>query len=205
MGQKTFIGFSNFFIARACTRTENLRIASYFGSILLLGFCSSILLASRVSENSKNITKADLGMALSAIDALGRSRDEAAVDPLAQAFKIEKRMEVRRAIVDAMGLLRYASSIPTLKMALQDKEPQVRQSAVVALESVGGAESEMALLAQASSEKDFSVKTHLVQVMGRSRNAKSKPALESLAADKDPQLQKMAQTELDRKAKSKKP
>jgi HEAT repeat protein len=152
---------------------------------------------------AKNVASADYGVSLSAVDQLGRSRDERAVVVLSKALTGEKRMAVRRAMVDALGLLRFDSGRPAILTALQDPEAQVRQSAVVALEAIGGASSDNALIAQAATEKNFAVKAHLIQILGRSKNPKAQQRLERFAEDSNSQLRDLAQKEIERKEKRK--
>ncbi len=113
-------------------------------------------------------------------------------------------MEVRRAICDALGLLHFSDGRQTLIAALKDPEPQVRQSAVIALELVGGRESQQALVDHAMHENDFAVKTHLIPVLGRSNHPLAKQQLKILANDDDESISQMAQNEMDKKAKNKK-
>jgi HEAT repeat protein len=198
--------FSNrqgLFLFRARAR----RYSSAVAILLFTGFSTAFgAETAKVSFQTaaKNVTSGDYGVALSAIDQLGRSRDERAVPVLSKAFAAEKRLAVRRAMVDALGLLRFDSARPTLISALNDPEAQVRQSAVVALEAVGGPKSEDALVQQAAAEKNFAVKAHLIQILGRSKNPKALPRLQNFAQDPNSQLRDLAQKEIDRKEKHKK-
>jgi len=189
------------FFARAQGRPRSslLQIGSIFIYFSLFAFLPArAAFTSSVQDTAKNISDADLGAALSAIDTLGRSRDEAAVELLAQAFSQEKRIVIRRALVDALGLLRFPSATPALTAALQDPQAQVRESAAVALEAVGDPRGDEALIAQASSEEDLGVKSHLIQILGRSKNPQALEQLQELAKEDDPQIKKMAQDELDK-------
>jgi HEAT repeat protein len=200
MDLQLFIGEGNFFFAR--TRT---RILSSALLVLLTAFISTTVLADEktFADSLSKISNANLGVSLQAVDYLGRSHDRRAVLGLSAAYSHEKRMVVQRAIVDALGLLRSSDAAPVLLQALNNPEPQVRQSAVIALELVGGADNQQAIIDHAAKENDIAVKSHMVQILGRSKHPKSLAALKAFAKDKNSQISRMAQHELDKKAVSK--
>src|SRR5579864_8769759 len=143
MDSRLFKGQGTFFCAcaRAHMRSSSIKIAASL-FIFSSGLAQPAKTAPQTFQTAQqNVSNIDLGMSLSAVDFLGRSHDEHATAVLSEAFASEKRMPVRRAICDALGLLHFPSGRATLIAALQDPEPQVRQSAVVALELVGGKES----------------------------------------------------------------
>lgn len=192
------IRMGHFFFARACA----CKYSSALALIFSIAFSASAAPAPVSFQAAvKNLSSQNYGICLAAIDQLGHSGQERATLALAQAFNGEKRMIVRRAMVDALGLLRFASGRAVVVTALQDPDAQVRQSAVIALEAIGGSESDAALLQQAANEKDFAVKANLIQILGRSRNPKAAERLKAMAQDKNPQLRDWAQKEIDRKGK----
>src|SRR5450755_2141562 len=100
MNRRIFIGQGIFFFAR--TRA---RIVSSAILVLLTAFASTTLLADEKTfqDSLTKISSADLGISLQAVDYLGHSHDSRAVSALSTAYNGEKRMVVKRTIVDALG------------------------------------------------------------------------------------------------------
>lgn len=200
------IGQNIYFFARTRVRIRSRAIKIVPILAILCAWVTPSLHADEKAFKSaiKNVSHKDLGVSLSAVNLLGRAHDERAVNVLSQAYAKETRMPVRRAIVDAIGLLRLPSCQPALIQALQDPDAQVRQSAVIALEGVGGKDSEEALLQQVDQEPELAVKSHLVQVLGRSHHPRAQEGLNKLATDASPELQRLAKQELKKRSQSKK-
>src|ERR1700687_2434896 len=167
----TFLISQNIFsFARACVRTRSMviLIASIFASFFLS--LPVLALDPGLKTALKNISDSKMNVCLPAIESLGHSGRPEVADTLAAALQTEKRSIVRRYLVDALGLLRQPSTPPAVIQALNAPDPQTRVSATIALEAIGSPESEKALFDRAAKENEFSVKSHLVHVMGRSSN-----------------------------------
>jgi HEAT repeat protein len=210
--QHDFIGQAQFFFARVRVRIYSgarsprrpgsslLLIALIFSSFLLS--LPAFALDPSLKPALKKIADPKLSVCLPAIESLGHSRSPEVADTLAAALLTEKRPIVRRYLVDALGLLRQPSTAAAVIQALRDPDPQTRVSATIALEAIGTPESEKALFNQAAQENEFSVKAHLVHVMGRSSNPKAQEPLKTLTNDDDDAISQMAQDELDNKTKT---
>jgi hypothetical protein len=185
----------NFTRARASARTEVAKIALIICSFSFGGPAITFALDSVLQQAAAHISDGKLEICLPAIEKLGHSKDASAVAPLASAFATEQRPLVRRYLVDALGLLSNPDARPTLILALNDADAQVRQSAVVALETLGGKESEQALAEHAQNETDFAVKAHLIPALGRAHDPKALDQLKELQNDDNDQISGMADQE----------
>ena len=151
------IGQSIFFFARTRTRIEKIQPIFIFGLALFVlstGFAAAPKKwDAQTTQEIQNITNSQTQICLPAIDALGHSNNAQVVQPLSIAFSQETRPVVRRYIVDALGNLRNHAALPTLKLALQDQDLQVRQSAVAAVGLLSPTDVQETLIAQAAIEK----------------------------------------------------
>jgi HEAT repeat protein len=195
----------DFIIARARRGT---RTKSFKNAFILVAFITIVSVPSwsinpSLTQALNSISDPKLSVCLPAIEQLGNSHDGDVVPALTQALGQEKRPTVRRYLVEALGRLRSPDAVPALTQALSDQDFQVRQSAVVALELVGGDDSPEILVNQATQEQDSRVKTYLIRALGRSKHPKADQALKTLAQDQDQELQKMAQEELGKRAQQK--
>jgi len=73
-----------------------------------------------------------------AVWALSEMKDERAVDALCNVLLSDVRVEVRRGAAEALGEISSADALPTLKQALNDKEPSVSAKAAWAISEIEG-------------------------------------------------------------------
>ena len=73
-----------------------------------------------------------------AVWALSEMKDERAVDALCNVLLSDVRAEVRRGAAEALGEISSADALPTLKQALNDKEPSVSAKAAWAISEIEG-------------------------------------------------------------------
>ena len=160
MDLKLFKGREDFFFARTriYSSASVFVLACSIFSIANATADNSNLLDAQTTQQIQSIQNAQLQICLPAIEALGRSKNMAVVNPLADALSSEKRPVVRRYLVDALGTLRSRAALPTLKQALNDPDVQVRQSAVAAVGLLSSADVQTVLLEQAKQEKNRFVK-----------------------------------------------
>ena len=111
---------------------------------------------------------------------------------LINAFEHEPRPLVKRYIVDALGRIGHRAAVGTLQTALQDPDEQIRQSAVVALSTIGGPQAEDALITHAANETSYAVKAHLAPALGRCKSGQALDQLNRWTGDKDPVLKRLA-------------
>jgi HEAT repeat protein len=192
------IGQKNLFFAR--TRVYRKYILSAFAlSGLLITQADSATpspLDAQTQQQLQAIQNANTQICLSAIQALGKSRNPAVVQPLSNAFAQENRPVVRRYIVDALGNLRNRAAIPALKQALNDPDLQIRQSAVAAVGLLGAGDVQAILLEHAAIEKDPVIKRQMVHHLGLLNTPESKKALKTFSQDRDQTVRDMAGQQL---------
>jgi HEAT repeat protein len=181
---------------RVGARTEGCAIRAVFLALLLTA--PALALPRSLRKAAQEITHAKLDTCLPAIEALERSKDRSAVPVLAAALATERRPLVRRYLVDALGRLADPSAASALKTALRDADPSVRQSAVVALSTIGGTDVDEALATQAAAESDIAVQAALAQSFSRSKHPKAKDQLRAYRASGNSELRRIAQEASDR-------
>jgi HEAT repeat protein len=201
---KTIIGKGTFFFARArvCTRTRLYKISSISGLLFLFSVSTSLTAAPPVKQAIKNLSSSNLDLCLPAIDVLGKSKGEAAAIALVNAYELENRLLVKRMIVEALGQIGRPEGRKTVVKALEDADPEIRQSAVVSLGLVGGRESDQALVKQAAIEQNQTVKLQMIHVLGRSRNPKAFDRLQQLKDDDNGDVSDAANEQIQKRIKS---
>lgn len=196
MDFSNFIGQAYFFFARA--RAYIVKAAAVTGCVLSLTLSLAAAaadpqtLTTALTEQLRAVKDAQLKICLPAIESLGRSGNAMVARRLNDAYSQEKRPLVRRYIVDALGNLRHRSSLPTLKIALEDADIQVRQSAVAALGLFSPADAQPLFVDHARREKHSSLKRELIHQLAFSDTAESKQAVAELENDADPSVRNMA-------------
>jgi hypothetical protein len=73
-----------------------------------------------------------------AVWALSEMKDPRAVNALCNVLLADTRVEVRRAAAEALGEINSADALPTLKQALNDKEPSVNAKAAWVISEIEG-------------------------------------------------------------------
>ena len=73
-----------------------------------------------------------------AVWALSEMKDARAVNALCNVLLSDSRVEVRRGAAEALGEISSADALPTLKQALNDKEPSVSSKAAWAISEIEG-------------------------------------------------------------------
>jgi HEAT repeat protein len=106
-------------------------------SAILLGLSlvSSSILAQTTEELIANLRSPIVKTRREAAQKLGQRRERAAVEPLERVVRQDENTEVRQAAVEALGLIKDDSSVPTILAALEDTTKEVRASAVKSLVS----------------------------------------------------------------------
>jgi HEAT repeat protein len=190
------IGKSNFFFAHARTRVYRSWMLS---AVAACGFLAARAdsanpnpLDAQTQQQIQSIQNANTQICLPAIEALGRSKNPAVVKPLADAFAQENRPVVRRYIVDALGNLRNRTAIPVLKLALNDSDVQVRQSAVAAVGLLGASDAQNILLEHAANEQNPIIKRQMVHHLGLLHTPEANNALKTFSHDSDATVRNMA-------------
>jgi len=187
----------NFFIARAHKRTRSIVqqiLACFSGVFISLANLPAQAALKTPTIDQSTLNNPSLDVCLPAIQSLGRSRNGASAPLLIAAYDAEQRDLVRRAIVDALTLLRQPAARPVFFNALQSNDAQLRQSAVIGLSALGDPDSEIALADHAASETDFAVMAHLIPALGRARHAQAHARLQALRKHSDPRLREMAES-----------
>jgi len=199
------IGQNNFIIARVRAYiVKHAPDSRRFGAktaIIALNLCLfslgafvNVLAADPTLQNTLHqISDQNLNVSLPAIEKLGQSKDPEVMAALMQAFSQEQRPVVRRYIVDALGCLKNIGTLPILKIALKDPDPQIRLSAISALGLLSGPEVDDALIQAAAQENHPGVKAHLAYQLQWSGHARASAVLQNLANDADPQVKKFAE------------
>ena len=104
-------------------------------AILMVGLCA-VSFADQSSDTSANISKLKSANATDrrqAAEQLGMSRDASAVKPLLDALRDSDPL-VRAAVLDSLGMMRASEACDDIgKILTSDTNPNVRQSAAVAL------------------------------------------------------------------------
>ncbi len=73
-----------------------------------------------------------------AVWALSEIKDARAVDALCNVLLADTRREVRCGADEALGEIRSAAALPTLRQALSDREPGVNAKAAWAISEIEG-------------------------------------------------------------------
>lgn len=89
-----------------------------------------------------------------AVNALANIKDSRAVSPLIDRFKAETNLNLKMNIIIAMGELKSAVSVPTLKTLLKDPYPAFRNEAVRALGKINSPDTYKDIVAMLNDEAE---------------------------------------------------
>ncbi|MCS7227613.1 MAG: HEAT repeat domain-containing protein [Endomicrobia bacterium] len=139
-----------------------------------------------------DITNKDPYIRRQAAEQMGNLRDPRAVPYLRKLLK-DENVFVRQTAVDSLGLLRTREVVDDLlNVIMTDKEPQVRQSAVVALGYIGMADTKVitVLMDTLRKEESSAVKYAICNTFSILRSTIPIPSLVSLLSSEDINLQR---------------
>jgi HEAT repeat protein len=102
-----------------------------------------------------------------AIAALGRVQ-AAHIDSVASGLR-SNQIDVRRAVIEALGRMKHPAASKVLSTALDDKQPEVRTAAILALRRLGSQTSEKKLVLMAHADPDTGVRKAAERALERYR------------------------------------
>lgn len=124
-----------------------------------------------VKTKIKELKHKDPKVRITAIQSLGKVQNEDIVRALTDAYKKEKDAYLRMQIVDSLSVNQSTSALAGVISALDDPNPQVRQTAVIALGYYGDNEKIVnALSTLFDNEKEEAVKFSIVNTLGQQKN-----------------------------------
>jgi len=125
---------------------------------------------------------ADAAVRGSSAAALGAIGNSAAAKPLAKALEAEKKPQVVRRFVEALGELKSKDGAPAIRATLASKDWFVRGACVTALGAIGDAESVPALIA-ATNDAEAEVRDLAARSLGQIGDKKAVACLTGLLGD----------------------
>ncbi|MBO9997737.1 MAG: HEAT repeat domain-containing protein [Cyanobacteria bacterium SID2] len=133
----------------------------------------------------------DYSIRADAAGALGYLEDPRAFEPLVRAFLEETHWLVRFSAAVALGNLKNPNADKVLIDALESEEIVLQQAAIAALGEIRATHAVDKLLPFVRSD-DWLVRVRLADTLGRLNHPKSRPALQYLQKDSNPQVSQAA-------------
>lgn len=144
-----------------------------FSALICVSLSAAISVAQEVDVKTKikELKDKDPKVRISAIQSLGKVQTEEVVRALTDAYKKEKDAYLRMQMVDSLSVNQSTAALTGVIFALDDSNPQVRQSAVIALGYYGDNEKiATALSLLFDKEKEEAVKFSIVNTLGQQKN-----------------------------------